>query len=342
MKKKQRISIKALASRLSLSVCTVSRILNDRMGMAKYRPETIERVRETARKFGYRPHLLARSLVTGSSRTIGLCIADISNPFYASIASCIEEMAVKDQYVLIIMNTQESVDLERQSVAALLDRNVDVLVVSPVKASAEWIHREAAEQGARVVLFDRCRMSSDKPWVLVNNREASRDLVARAIALGHRRIAVLAGDTLHESLNLRLCGVQDALRDAGIEEDGGLVVVKGSKGTTAGSGYEAMTRLVEMPQRPAFVFSLTNVLSEGALQAAFQLGVKIPADISFAGFDDFPGSEMIPPGITVIEQPVREIARACYQAAITKETDPSAPEILPARVIWRNSVTAPT
>jgi LacI family transcriptional regulator len=331
------VGIRQIADSLSLSVCTVSRILNDTMGDAKYRKETIERVRRAAEEMGYRPNMVARSLVSGKTHTIGLCLADIANPVFGEFAALFERDAARRGYATFVCNAGEDPAAERRYVDMLVSRRVDALVISPVGKDVRRLKRIANAPHCRVVLFDRCPGGVHAPSVQVNNRNAMRDLASRCLALGHERVGVIMGSPADSSLALRLGGIRDALKAKGLRASS-LVTSKGTGATTVEGGAKGMRHICKKRTRPTLVLALSNVLSMGALAAAKELGIRIGEDLSFAGFDDFPGADLMTPGITVAVQPVRKMAEECVAFACASGPAKPVSKTLKAKIVWRESV----
>jgi len=332
--------IKDVAEALSLSMCTVSRILNDQLDGAKYNPDTIRRVRQAAREMGCRPDLLARSLASGRSRTLGLCLADIANPLFSEFAAHFERRSAAHGFSTFVSNTSEDPDIEAHYVNVLLDRRVDCLVISPVSHDVPALQQQAAGQGCELVLFDRPAEVKGVWSVQLDNRTAMAGLTKQAIRLGHRRIGVLCGSSDDASLLLRLAGVKDGVAAAGLDPAEALLTSDASA-TTAAAGGEGLTELLNAPNPPTVVLSLANVLSQGALQAAAQRHVTLGRDIAFAGFDDFPGAEMVQPSVTVIAVPVRRMAELCADIACGKITSGRRERSVRTKLIRRQSLIAP-
>jgi len=333
----KRVGIRQIANALSLSTCTVSRILNDKLGGAKYREETIARVRNKAAELGYRPNLVARSLVSGSTRTLGLCVGDIANPMFAEFTAHFERAAMGAGYATFTCNIGEDPATEIKYVDMLLSRGVDALVVSPATADVADMISRAAARGCRVVLFDRAPAEPAVSTVLVDNRAAMKGLAARALALGHTRVGVITGSPDDAALVARLEGVRDAVREAGLDAARALATTP-PLSTTVEAGAEGMRVLWAERPRPTFVLALANVLSLGGLSAARELGILLGEELSFAGFDDFPGATLMRPQVTVVAQPVRELAEACAQLACTEPGGEVSHQVLKTTLHWRASV----
>ncbi len=339
-----RVTIKQVAERLGLSACTVSKILGNRMGSAKYRQQTILRVREVAGRMGYQANMLARALVEGRTWTIGLCVADIANPVFGEFASCFEREAAAAGYSTLVCNSGEDPDVEMRYVDNLLARRVDGIVISPVSPGVRALPARAAGAGCRVVLFDRDLPNAGAGCVQTDNFRVMRKLTARCLKLGHRRIGVLHGRKDDPSLRLRLRGIRVAAEAAGLDRRS-VVVARGSTANTSlECGMAGMTELLARRQRPTLVIGLGNVLTQGAVAGAQESGLEIGRDISIAGFDDFAGAALMRPAITVVVQPVREMAAACAAMVCREQAGRSgrrlSAKMFPSRIVWRHSVQA--
>lgn len=330
------VRIKDLASELSLSTCTVSKILNNRTGSARYAPQTVARVRKLAEKVGYFPNELAQSLASGKTRTIGLCLADLSAALFGDFASSFEKGASAQGMMTLICTARDNPMAESEEVKALLARWVDALVISPISENNLDLLRRAEHRGCRIVLFDRPLPGLRASEVGINNREAMQELSRRCLNLGHRRIGVVTGNPRDYSLVERLAGVESAVAGTGAK----IVGVEGDGTTTEASGLHGMNRLMAMPNPPTLVLTLGSTMSVGALHALKESGVKLGRDVSMAGFDDFVGADLLTPGLTVVSQPVERMVQACLRMACRDSTEPEKIQ-LEADIVWRGSVGKP-
>ncbi|MHC4871623.1 MAG: LacI family DNA-binding transcriptional regulator [Planctomycetota bacterium] len=334
-----RVGIKQLAEYLSLSSCTVSKILSGRQGQAKYKAETIKRVKEAALKFGYKPNTIARALVQGKSWMVGLCIADIANSVFGEFASVFERAVNDEEYGTFICNSQENPEQELKYVEMLLSRNVDALVISPVSDKVSPLLEDAAKNGCKVVIFDRDIPGSHFFRVSINNLEAMNSLTQNVVSAGHKKIGVLAGNSNDSSLSLRIAGIQKAVSDKGLDPADCIEIVQGAgNDTTVEAGVDAFKKLMSSSFKPTAVIAVANPLCVGGLIAARELGVNIGSDVSFASFDDSREAELFSPGITSVSQPVAEMATACAKLSTGKSTDKS--QIFSATIIERGSIAA--
>ncbi len=327
------VRIKDMARDLSLSICTVSKILNNRTGSARYSPETVDRVRRHAEKVGYFPNKLAQSLASGRTRTIGLCLADLSAAMFGSFASAFEKGASEQGLMTLICTARDNPASEMEEVKTLMARCVDALVISPISEDNRDILRHAESRGCKIVLFDRPLPGLKASEVGINNREAMAELVRRCLGLGHKRIGIITGSPSDYSLLERLAGVEEAVAGSGAR----IVAVEGDGTTTEASGLGGMHRLMKRKSPPTLVLTMGSTMSVGALHALKESGKRLGRDVSMAGFDDFVGADLLSPALTVITQPVEKMAQTCLELACRDVSDVRRVE-LKAEILWRESV----
>ncbi|MGY1604510.1 LacI family DNA-binding transcriptional regulator, partial [Geodermatophilus sp. SYSU D00815] len=324
-------TIAEVARAAGVAKATAGRVLG---GYGSPSPELQARVRAAAEALGYQPNMLARSMSTGVTRTLGVVVADISNSFFAGVVRGIADAARARGYDTVLVNTDERVDREQAAVRVLLGKQVDGLVIaSAVGAPEEAPHLEAAlARGIPLVAIDRSLAHLDVDAVVVDNREVTRQAVGDLVAAGHTRIAfawgplhprrpagreeLLAGAGAELSTGgARLLGYLDALDAAGIGLDPALVTtgVETLEATTA-----ALRAMLERPDPPTAVFATETDALLGALQAARALGLRVPGEVSLVGFDDSPWAAVMQPPITVVEQPVQELGEAAARRLIRR------------------------
>ncbi|WP_144671589.1 LacI family DNA-binding transcriptional regulator [Arthrobacter sp. U41] len=317
---------------------------------------TRAKVMLAAERLGYKPNALARSMTTGITKTLGIVVADVANPFFTGVLKGISETAKLAGYDAIILSTDEKLQLEQDAVGVLLAKQVDGLIV----ASAAGRHDDilhltgAMERGIPVVLIDRLVDSLDTDSVVIDNREAARSAVDSLIQNGHRRIAFAWGPvTLSPATDLeqmhrilddtlwsdgeRLRGYLDALNDAGIPFDTALVthVLKNE-----GQATRAISGMLALADPPTAIFTTETEATIGALHALQARNLRLLKDVSLIGFDDSPWAAVMEPPLTMIRQPVRELGAVATQQLIARiNGDVSAPSrhVLPSTLIARSS-----
>ncbi|MEV0277335.1 LacI family DNA-binding transcriptional regulator [Streptomyces sp. NPDC050610] len=325
------IGIKDVAGRAGVSAATVSRVLNDHPSV---RPDTRTRVLAAVAELGYRPNAVARSLRTDQTRTLGLVISDVLNPFFTELARSVEDAARALGYSVIIGNADERPDLQDHHVRTLLDRRIDGLLVSPTDGGSPLM-LQAARAGTPMVFVDRWIAGVDLPVVRTDGRAAVGDLVAHLHALGHRRLAIIAGPAATTTGSERVGAFRDALRAYGLALPAEYI---GQGDFQADSGRRATARFLDLPRPPEVVFAADNLMALGAMDEIRARGLRVPRDLALAAFDDTPWFVHTDPPVTAIAQPTGELGRAAVRALIDVVEGRGAESVtLSARLVKRRS-----
>ncbi|WP_048645706.1 LacI family DNA-binding transcriptional regulator [Nitratireductor soli] len=321
MAKKPKATIADVARLAGVSTATAGRVLGD-YGYAK--AKTREQVMQAARKLGYRTNALARSLITGKTRTIGVVAGDIQNPFYASILRGIADVAESRDFGLLIVNSDENLDKEIRAVNLLMEKQVDGLIVSPCDTRYAHHLRDLQAAGLPLVLLDRSVAGLEVDRVAIDNIAAAERAVSALVSAGHRRIGlvgemledqeggleallkrglageVLSTDTLFPSWQ-RLLGYLRAHRQSGLEVEISLIRRVGAYSAQAA---QAVAReLLDRSDRPTAVFATDGTMSEGVMGAISAAGLSVPGDLSLVCFDDLEWMSFLSPGISTMAQP---------------------------------------
>ncbi|MEU6672841.1 LacI family DNA-binding transcriptional regulator [Streptomyces sp. NPDC046925] len=324
-------SIKDVAAEAGTSVATVSRVLNSHPSVS---PAARARVIAAIESLGYRPNAVARSLRTDQTRTLGLVISDVLNPYFTALARSVEEAARALGYSVIIGNADERPELQDHHVRTLLDRRIDGLLVSPADGGTPLL-LDTARAGTPMVFVDRWIPGADVPVVRADGREAIRDLVAHLHAVGHRRLAIIAGPAATTTGSERVEAFRDALASYGIPLPDSYI---GQGDFQADSGRRATERFLALPEPPRVIFAADNLMALGALDAIRARGLRVPDDIALAAFDDIPWFVHTDPPITAIAQPTGDLGRAAVQALVDRIEGRSPRSVtLPARLVVRRS-----
>lgn len=274
------VSMKDIAKELNLSRCTVSNILNNKLDKYSYRQETINMVRDKAEEMGYVMNNMAQSLKTGASHMIALVIPDISSTFYIKIIQEIERKAFEKNYELIVCVTEESLDKERRVLETLKRRRVDGVIIAGVSYTESFID----ESAYKVVIFDRIMKNVQLPTVTVDDYKVAYDLTARILDRGFKTPLFTATSSWDYTVQCRLQGFQEALRDHGlpyIEEN---VFYNCFHELDA---YEMLMKIQKEGKiRFDSIISTTNEIVFGVMKA---MGEEFPK-IGYGGFYSFNGS----------------------------------------------------
>jgi len=292
-----------VARAAGVSLKTVSRVVNREPGV---RPETSERVRCAIETLGFRRNEAARALRQGRvSRTLGLVIEDMANPFYFGIMRGVEEAVRALGLLVIATSSDESGERERELTLALCERRVDGLILVPAADDHSYLLPEM-RLGVRIVFLDRPPQGIDADTVLVDNVGGAEAATSHLLAQGHRRVAMV-GDTptLFTAIQ-RLEGYRTALERHGIPYDECLVRLGRHD---VGAAERAADELLALPDPPTAIFAGNNRSTIGVLRASARDG----RPIALVGFDDFELAELLPVPVTVVAADSVELGR---QAAL--------------------------
>lgn len=330
-------TIADVARRAGVSVSTVSHVVN---GTRKVAPGTARAVQAVIDAVGYRPNVLARSLKTASSRSVGIAISAIANPYFSDIICAIEAECARLGMMVFLSDTQDDPERELAVVTAFHQRRVDGVILAP---SADPERRALAYlRAARLpcVLVDRTPDPSFDQ-VGVNNREAMGALVAHVAAFGHQRIGYVGGHPGFATTLERIEGYRAGLELAGLTFDGRYLIT-GSATTVSAS--EATGALLSLARPPTAIVTGNNMATIGAMRSIRSRGLRVPTEISVAGFDDFEWADCFEPRLTLVAQPCEEIGKRAASLLVERIGDPGgAPQSvrLDAKLVVRDSCGGP-
>lgn len=311
---------------------TVSRVLNGNAGVTE---ETALRVHTAIEQLRYRPNELARAFRGQRTHSIGLIIPYLYDSFFANCAHAVTSVAKEHGFSVIITTSNEDPDTEFSEAEQMLQRHVDGLVLIPSRYRQSRLTR-AFFGKTPVVAFDR--PVSDQPFdtVLVQNTAGAHHMTQHLLEHGHKRIAFMGLSRDLFTINARFLGYRKALQDAGLPED----AVFGCS-----SREETMRRVEERlkaADAPTAVFTSNTLATRYVLSSLLALGVKIPGDIAFVGFDDFELAEVTSPPLTVVRQPAQEMGRVATNLLIDRISRGELPQtgnriVLPVEIVLRRS-----
>lgn len=328
----RRPTINDVAAAAGVSVATVSKAVNGRYGIA---PDTIARVLKVVQELGYESSLVASSMRARRTGVIGVLVADFE-PFSAEILKGVGAELRQSSYDLLAYAGSHQVEgpgWERRSLQRLSGTLIDAaIMVTPTVFSAS--------ADIPVVAIDPHAGRADLPTVESDSFVGARLAVQYLIELGHRRIGFIGGRADLRSAALREAGYRRALADAGIPYDPALVREGRYEQETA---REPAMSLLRSPMRPTAVFAANDLSGIGTLQAAADLGMDIPGDLSVIGFDDIPEASQMTPPLTTVRQPMKTLgatAARMIMSLMAGETLESTHVLLPTQLVPR-ATTAP-
>ncbi|MEO8230438.1 MAG: LacI family DNA-binding transcriptional regulator [Chloroflexota bacterium] len=342
-------TIRDVARQAGVSTATVSRVIN---GAGAARPQTRARVLAAAATLGYRPSAVARSLKLRTTRTLGLLVTDIQNPYYPEIVRAVEDAALERHLAVLLCNGADDPGREDRYLNLLVDRRVDGIVIASSglhERHGAWLARCSVP----VVLVNWAAGDLPLAAVLGDNRAGGRLATEHLLSLGHRRIGHLSAPARNAAASERLDGIRRALADAGLDP-ASLAVVEGD-GRVAG-GERAAIELLERKPDVTGIVCYNDLTAIGAVRGLRARGRHVPADVSIVGYDDIALSAWVDPALTTIAQPTAEMGRWAVRrlgeligrAAEAVTQDGSAavshersPVILPVALRVRASTAAP-
>jgi DNA-binding LacI/PurR family transcriptional regulator len=292
------VSIKDIAKAAGVSHSTVSRALSDSPLVSV---DTKERIQRIAREMDYSPDAQARSLVMGRTKTIGVVVTTITDPFIAEIVQAIESTAHDHGYSVLLASSNAEPEREIAAVETFHSKRVDGVVVTSSRVGA--LYQDHLDRLGVPVVLVNSHSEQRGPYTFsinVDNRHGGWLATKHLIELGHRRIAYVTGPADHSDDQGRLAGYREALRQAGIGFESALVVPGTGR---AGGGERALPELMAMADRPTAVFCYNDMTAVGLLRVARQTGVPVPEELSVVGFDDIPFALYVQPPLTTISQP---------------------------------------
>ncbi len=324
-------TIKEVAEAAGVSTATVSRVLSNKPHV---RPAVRDRVLAAVAALDYRPNLVARSLRSQQSSTIGLIVSDIRNPFFTAISRAVEDTAYEQGYSVFLCNTDEDPEKEALYLSLMEDENVAGVIFSPTRETA--VQFKDLRVTYPTVIIDRCVEADHVDMVLLDNTAAAYRLTNHLIENGYRRIAAIVGDVSTTGRQRRE-GYEQALFEHGLPFVPELVKYVPPK---IEMGKEAALSLLATAVPPDAIFTTNSLLTAGALLAVQSRGLRIPDDVALVGFDDTIWSGLVQPAITLIAQPTQEIGQTATELLLKRiaEPDKAAREvILKGQLIVRGS-----
>ncbi|MFB9276721.1 LacI family DNA-binding transcriptional regulator [Cohnella cellulosilytica] len=329
-------TIKDIAKNAGVSVATVSYVLNNNRYVS---PEKKERVLAAIRELNYAPNAAARGLRAGESRTIGLIVSDLSNPFYPDLAKACEDAAQKHGYAVHMINTNDRPERMEQAAAQAREGKVDGLIVASALEADRELLQSLRERGFPLVLAHRRLDGLDADLVESDNFEAGLLAARHMLRLGHRRISFLAGVAGSPISRLREAGYRQAMAEAGIDV---LPAWVQSGEAKYAASYERMLGYADLPsgERPTAVINMSDIGAMGVLDAAADRGLRVPEDVAVMGFDDLFLAAFRSVRLTTVRIPRSELGRRATELLLDRIADAKLDrrhEVLPVELVVRGT-----
>ncbi|NOX38268.1 MAG: LacI family transcriptional regulator [Calditrichaeota bacterium] len=309
----KRVTLKQIAQEVGVSVMTVSRALNNHSNVDE---RTRQRILETARRLGYTPNHIAKSLVLKKTFTIGVVVPEITHSFFPEVIRGIEEVAYDAGYQLILTHSAEDFERELKAIQTLEAKRVDGILISTAQTVADYEgYRRLIDMNYPIVFYDRCVEGIGASCVSINDEESAEAITQHLLAHGYKEIAHLCGPQKVSIGRSRLAGFRKALQRAQVPVREEWIV---ESGFHEEGGYRAMKRLLEQSGNgyPRAVVAVNDPAAFGAMQAIQEAGLRIPEDIAIVGFSDDIRAALMPAPLTTVRQPAYEVGRRAARKLI--------------------------
>lgn len=335
---KKKASLKDIARLVGVSTASVSYVLNNKEKESKVGKELAARIKAAAKKLNYQPNYIAKSLKSGSTKTIGLILEDISNPFFSNMARIIEEEAQLHGYTVVLGCHYENPEKSQSLLNLFLSRQVDGIIITPVDNSSKQIIN-LKKSGMPFVLVDRYFSEVSSNSVTINNYEISYHAVEHLIKRGYKRIGMIAFISDFEHMNDRIQGYQQALKDYKLPlHDKYLIKVKFNEGI---DDIEAAIKKMLNQKLPIdSLFFANNVIGLKALNVIHDLKIKVPEELGIVSFDQRDAFDFFYAPLTYIKQNLKEIGQQSVRLLLKAiKEQPSKPTkiVVKAELVVRES-----
>ncbi|WP_396193860.1 LacI family DNA-binding transcriptional regulator [Flavobacterium sp.] len=336
------ITLKQIAETLGISITTVSKALKNYPDVS---PKTRKAVLDLAQSLSYTPNSFAVNLRTKESRTIGLIIPEVVHHFFSNVINGIIDEAEKNGYLVIILQSNESLELEKKQVELLMQKRVDGIIMSLSNESNDDEHiKEILRKEVPFVMFDKISKLIPCSKVIINDQKAAFDAVEHLIQKGCRKIAHIRGPVNPQNAIDRFLGYKKALEKNNIPFDSKLVYT--CKNVTFEEGVEFAKQIADEHPDVDGIFVITDLVAVGVLAHFNEVGIKIPEQVKVIGFSNWFMSQVITPKLSTVDQPSFEMGVQSFKLLLEeintkKELNPFQPRTiaLETDIIERDSTS---
>lgn len=327
-------TIKDVAKKANVSITTVSKIINGKADDIS--KSTIERVQSVIDELNYKPNRLARSMILKKTKTVGLIIPDVQNPFFTKMVRGAEDAANEREYNIFFCNTDDDIGKEISYMNMLIEKSVDGIVLVGA-AHRDKIKEKEMELKLPIVTVDRdVNFENIDATVSVDNFIGAYEAVKHLIGLGHKEIVYISGSLGIKPTKDRMSGYVKALEDSGFKLDDNNIY---HGDYTSEFGEEIVNKIVGLENKTA-IFCGNDMIALGVLKSLKRKGIRVPEDISIVGYDDIDLVSLISPELTTISQPSYELGKKSMNVLIDiieKENEYLEDTILETNLIIRES-----
>lgn len=289
-----------VAKEAGVSISTVSRVIQ---GAPNVLPETRARIEAAIRDLNYHPNRLAQQFRTQQTKMVLVIVPEIGNPFFADILIGIEDIAAKEGYSVLLVDSHGNRDTESRCYEMLTQKLVDGIITFSVGIPKEALKQLAAQYP--VVVGIRYFAEKNIANVTIDNTKASKNITSYMLSLGHKRVCCLGGPADVPVYQDRVNGYKEALKERGIPVESGLIV---HCSPDVQGGYDAISSLLHnADQKFTAIVANGDIMAIGAIRALTDRGLKVPDDVAISGFDDIAFAALVTPSLTTVRQPKHQI-----------------------------------
>jgi LacI family transcriptional regulator len=334
------MDIREIARRAKVSTATVSRTINR---VPTVDPQLAKRVWKVVEDLGYYPNTQARALVSGKSRIFGLIVSEITNPFFPEIVQAFEDIAVQNNYEILLTSTVHDPKRMELAVRRMIERRVDGVAILTFGMEDSLVE-DLRFRKVPLVFVDVGPHVPGVSNIRVNYQHGIRQAVQHLAALQHTRIAFVAGPSNLKSAMARRAAFETAMEEIGIAVPREMIVEGDHR---MEGGMRALVQLAGLPNRPTAILCSNDMTAVGVMREAYEYGIVIPRDLSLVGFDDIRLSQFTTPPLTTVQMSQTLLAEYAFQALLSEaQRTSSAPagreyELLTSLVLRRSTALAP-
>ena len=301
-----RVTMEDIAEKAGVSINTVSRALNDKPDI---NGGTKEEILKIAEELNYQPNRFAKGLRSSQTSTLGVIVADILNPFFSALLKGIEKAARKEGYSIIVQDTDEKYANEQSAIQTVLAEQVDGLLISPVQTNEQTIV-DLQQSGLPFVLLGRYFKDLDTNFIVTDDVQGATAAIDHLVELGHEQIAIVNGPSHISSSQERLKGYRKAMAHHGLVTPENFIF---HDTVTIEQGYENGKRLLSQSNLPTAVFCYSDFVALGVINAAKDMGLRIPKELAVVGYDDIFFSTYLEVPLTTVRIPKYELGKKSFQ-----------------------------
>ncbi|MGM0900335.1 MAG: LacI family DNA-binding transcriptional regulator [Bacillota bacterium] len=324
-------TIKDVAKLASVSISTVSRVLNNSGYTSE---ETKKKVFEAVENLNFRKNIVAAAMINKQTSTFGLIIPDIKNVFYADLTRAVEDAANQHGFNVILCNTDNDLNKEAEYISFLLQKGIDGIIFSTPEIKNRNIKEVIKSRpDLPIVILGSKVVGVQVDEVLVDNFEGAYNATIHLLELGHKKIGFIAGQPDSYATIERQKGYEAALEEYQLSLDSENIMLDEFK---VGSGYNKGKEMLLRKNRPTAIFAGNDAIAVGVYKAARELDIEIPEELSIVGFDDSQYAEIVYPSLTTVRTPILEMGEKAIEMGILlskknkkfKETITFQPELI--------------